>query len=213
MQSLEVLKKFKVWTLREVLHEQLLSSRLRPQFSHHNALMSFRKRNVGLSSGSPRNADTPLKSLVTALPGVRPSPLDGRPTTSTGTATLDGLLAGHAGLALGTSLLVEESGTTDYAGALLRFYTAEGLVQGHRVHVVGLPEQWGRNLPGLAGSKEGSSSSAAQDKMRIAWRYENLGQFGGGQASRGGHIVSLKQHVCLQSKYICYLCSLHFRVD
>jgi elongator complex protein 4 len=154
--------------------------------------MSFRKRNVGLSPGSSRNADTPLKSVVTALPGVRPSPLDGRPTTSTGTATLDGLLAGHAGLALGTSLLVEENGTTDYAGPLLRFYTAEGLAQGHHVHVVGPPEQWGRNLPGLAGSTEGGSSSAAQDKMKIAWRYENLGQFGGEQASRGGHIFSLR---------------------
>jgi elongator complex protein 4 len=175
--------------------------------------MSFRKRNVGLSSGSSRNADTPVNSVVTALPGVRPSLLDGRPTTSTGTATLDGLLAGHAGLALGTSLLVEESGTTDYAGALLRFYTAEGLVQGHRVHVVGLPEQWGRNLPGLAGSTEGGSSSAAQDKMKIAWRYENLGPFGGGQASRGGHIVSLCSMSVSSQNISVYLCNLHFRVD
>jgi elongator complex protein 4 len=189
------------------------SSGLRLQSSHHNALMSFRKRNVGLSSGSPRNADTPLKSVVTALPGVRPSPLDGRPTTSTGTATLDGLLAGHAGLALGTSLLVEESGTTDYAGVLLRFYTAEGLVQGHRVHVVGLPEQWGRNLPGLAGSTEGGSSSAAQEKMKIAWRYENLGQFGGGQASRGGHIVSLRSMSVSSLNISVYLCNLPYRFD
>jgi len=148
--------------------------------------MSFRKRNIGLSSGSPRNLDASQKHPATTLPGVRPSPLDGRPTTSTGTASLDGLLAGHAGLALGTSLLVEESGTTDYAGALLRSYAAEGLVQGHHVHVVGLPEQWGRTLPGLAGSSGGSMQSAAQEKMKIAWRYESLGQFGGGQASRGG---------------------------
>lgn len=86
---------------------------------------------------------------------------------------------------------MEESGTTDYAGVLLRFYAAEGLVQGHHVHVVGLPEQWGRNLPGLAETMEGGLSSATQDKMKIAWRYENLGQFGGGQASRGGHIISI----------------------
>lgn len=148
--------------------------------------MSFRKRNVGLSSGPLRSLDALPKPATAILPGVRPSPLDGRPTTSTGTATLDGLLAGHAGLALGTSLLMEESGSTDYAGALLKFYAAEGLVQGHHVHVVGLPEQWGRNLPGLAGSTDGIASSTTQDKMKIAWRYEGLGQFGGGQASRGG---------------------------
>ncbi len=154
-----------------------------------NAPMSFRKRSTGLSSGQPRSGDTSSKSPVIILSGVRPSPLDGRPTTSTGTATLDSLLAGHAGLALGTSLLVEESGTTDYAGALLRFYAAEGLIQGHHVHVVGLPEQWGRNLPGLAGIAEGPGSSTKHDKMKIAWRYESLGQFGGGRASRGGQIT------------------------
>lgn len=160
--------------------------------------MSFRKRNIGLSSGSPRTLDNPPRLPTATLLGVRPSPLDGRLTTSTGTATLDGLLAGHAGLVLGTSLIVEESGTTDYAGALLRFYAAEGLVQGHHVHVVGLPEQWGRNLPGLNGSTEGIASSAAQDRMKIAWRYESLGQFGGGQASRGGHNTSLHS-TCLGS--------------
>ena len=47
--------------------------------------------------------------------------------TSTGTASLDGLLGGHSGLALGNSLLIEESGTTDFAGALLKYYAAEGI--------------------------------------------------------------------------------------
>ena len=169
-----------------------------PSLLSQNVPMSFRKRNIGLSSGSPRTLDTPPRLPTATLPGVRPSPLDGRPTTSTGTATLDGLLAGHAGLVLGTSLIVEESGTTDYAGALLRFYAAEGLVQGHHVHVVGLPEQWGRNLPGLGGSTEAIASSTAQDRMKIAWRYESLGQFGGGQASRGGHNTSLHS-TCLGS--------------
>lgn len=164
-----------------------------------NVPMSFRKRNIGLSSGSPRQLDARQRPTTTIVPGVRPSPLDGRPTTSTGTAALDGLLAGHAGLALGTSLLVEENGATDYAGALLKFYAAEGLVQGHHVHVVGLPEQWGRNLPGLAGSTEGNDSSKTQDKMKIAWRYETLGQIGGGQASRGGHNTSFHS-MCLNSR-------------
>ena len=60
-------------------------------------------------------------------------------------------------------------------------------MQGHHVHVVGVPEQWGRNLPGL--SVSGGSIHPAQTeagKMKIAWRYERLGQSGGIAESRGG---------------------------
>ncbi|OAL37164.1 hypothetical protein AYO20_03642 [Fonsecaea nubica] len=152
--------------------------------------MSFRKRNVGLS-GSTRSEGSAVQSSAkdrVHLPGVRPSPVDGRPTTSTGTASLDALLAGHSGLALGSTILIEESGTTDYAGALLRFYAAEGLLQGHHVHVVALPEQWGRELPGAVGESEKKETPAETEKMKIAWRYESLGQFGAGAPARGGHV-------------------------
>ena len=172
--------------------------------------MSFRKRNIGLSSSrtpqppltvySEQTADSPSVKVQDTvinhaqIPGVRPSALDGRPTTSTGTPSLDGLLAGHAGLALGNSILLEESGTTDYAGTLLRYYAAEGVVQGHQVHVVGVGEQWGRDLPGLVGTADGEEKNKAEgvenrEKMKIAWRYERLGEFGVGgssPSSRGG---------------------------
>lgn len=157
--------------------------------------MSFRKRNIGLSSGGSRdssaNAQQPAPEVKPGetTPGLRPSPIDGRQTTSTGTPTLDNLLAGHAGLALGSSLLVEESGTTDFAGALLRYYAAEGVVQDHRVHVVGFDRQWAATLPGLVGAAEASESSSSrskEDRMKIAWRYERLGGFGLGiPGSRG----------------------------
>ena len=112
------------------------------------------------------------------LPGTRPSPLDGRLTTSTGTSSLDQLLAGHAGLPLGSSLLIEESGTTDFGGVLLRYFAGEGLVQGHQVHVLGVGEAWRRELPGLVQAKEQpphTQSSPSASKMKIAWRYETLG--------------------------------------
>lgn len=164
--------------------------------------MSFRKRNVGLASPSSASApSTPKDPLVAqaTVPGVRPSPLDGRPTTSTGTQTLDDLLAGHAGLALGNSLLIEENGTTDFAGALLRYYAAEGVVQGHKVHVVGVGEQWGRELPGLVGAggavgKDNESGAAVEkEKMKIAWRYERLGEFGAGTTGTRGGIALQKK--------------------
>ena len=172
--------------------------------------MSFRKRNVGLAGTSSTPA-SPQSPPVThpIVPGVRPSPLDGRPTTSTGTQTLDDILAGHAGLALGNSLLVEENGTTDFAGALLRYYAAEGVVQGHRVHVVGVGEHWGRELPGLVGAggavgqESGAGTTVDKEKMKIAWRYERLGEFGAGAAgSRGGIALSLP---C----FLMYISNIH----
>jgi elongator complex protein 4 len=159
--------------------------------------MSFRRRNVGVVTGADQQQGIPRSKspAVAASPGVRPSPLDGRTTTSTGTPTLDSLLAGHAGLPLGTSLLIGENGTTDYAGALLRYYAAEGLVQGHHVHVVGVKEKWGRELPGLVGAagpaEKEERSQRAEDRMKIAWRYEKLGHLEGGasSSSRGGRSV------------------------
>lgn len=161
--------------------------------------MSFRKRNVGISTvvNGTASPTTPASQPVAAqaneiLPGVRPSPDDGRPTTSTGSRSLDNLLAGHAGLSIGKILLIEENGTTDFAGALLRYYAAEGVVQEHKVHVVGLGEQWGRTLPGLIGSADSLVEKVdrrKEEKMKIAWRYERLGEFGTGVAGSRGIII------------------------
>lgn len=145
--------------------------------------MAFRKRNVAIgrspSSGVPSSSPT----SPTSASGVRPSPLTSIPVTSTGAASLDGLLGGHAGLALGTGLLIEESGNTDFAGVLLRYYAAEGLCHGHTVHVVGVGEGWVRDLPATVDEKHRSGSSrksttGEEEKMKIAWRYERLGQVG-----------------------------------
>ena len=62
-------------------------------------------------------------------------------------------------------------------------------MQGHRVHVVGVGEYWGRDLPGLVGAavekeERKKESGAEKEKMKIAWRYERLGEFG--ESSRGG---------------------------
>lgn len=158
--------------------------------------MSFRKRNIGLSTGADRvsaahSPAQPPQAAATAdsSPGIRPSPDDGRPTTSTGTPSLDNLLAGHGGLPIGKMLFIEENGTTDFAGALLRYYAAEGVVQDQRVHVIGVPEQWGRSLPGLIGSAEAADEKQDKrrgERMKIAWRYERLGEFGAGVAGSRG---------------------------
>ncbi|KAJ2967256.1 hypothetical protein NQ176_g9749 [Zarea fungicola] len=133
--------------------------------------MSFRKRGVVL--GNPRTP-TIAKAEKSLPPGTRPSPHDGRLTTSTGTQSLDQLLAGHAGLPMGTSLLIEETGTTDFGGMLIRYYASEGLVQGHHVHVLGFSDSWRRELPGLGSDtkeKTAKPESSSDSKMKIAWRF------------------------------------------
>lgn len=153
--------------------------------------MSFRKKNMvlgspaGESSHAQRTAARQEKSLPA---GTRASPLDGRETTSTGTASLDQYLAGHAGLPAGSSLLLEEPGTTDFSGILLKYYAAEGLVQGHHVHLLGPGEAWRGELPGLAkepSSKQASRGNPSADKMKIAWRYETLSRSGGRSETAG----------------------------
>lgn len=159
--------------------------------------MAFRKRNIPVGRSSAASSPAHEVALENApAPGVRPSPLTSHPTTSTGTPSLDGLLGGHAGLALGSSLLVEESGTTDFAGALLKYYAAEGICQGHVLHVVGVGEGWVRELPGVAEEKSSSkktSNAADEEKMKIAWRYERLGQAGERGALRASTIHSRKK--------------------
>lgn len=158
-------------------------------------VMSFRKRGVVL--GNPR-APVVAKVEKTLPTGTRPSPHDGRLTTSTGTQSLDQLLAGHAGLPMGTSLLIEETGTTDFGGMLLRYYVAEGLVQGHHVHVLGLDDSWRRELPGLGSDtkdKPTKSASSSDRKMKIAWRYETLGNRVA--PSRGKRIILVSQELMM----------------
>lgn len=133
--------------------------------------MSFRKRQVRLP-------DTPSGSTTGAIRGTKPSAIDARPVTSTGTRSLDALLAGHGGLALGTSLIVEENGTTDYAGALMKYFAAEGISQGHHIHVLGNSEAWTRSLPGVVEEPDTGEihDMSEQSRMKIAWRYESLGK-------------------------------------
>lgn len=151
--------------------------------------MSFKRRNVAIVPiGAPVGAQSSTSQItpvpvthqpVTRAAGVRPSAVDGRLTMSTGTASLDETLAGHSGIPLGTSLLLQESTTTDFGGIVLRYFASEGLVQGHQVHAIGVPEAWKASLPGLAAKQDTSSKKAqpsqgSDERMKIAWRYESL---------------------------------------
>lgn len=142
--------------------------------------MAFRRRNITVGRTESSQLTT-TEEINPLLQGVRLSPLTTHPVTSTGTSSLDERLGGHSGLALGASLLVEENGTTDYAGALIRFFAAEGICHGHVVHVVGVGESWIKSLPGIAeekGRRDLKAEDSQIERMKIAWRYEKLGQSG-----------------------------------
>lgn len=141
--------------------------------------------------------------LIMKNPGVRPSLITSQPTISTGGADLDRILL-HQGLPTGCSLLIEESGTTDFASVILRAFASQGVhhnriekdILHSHVIVVGMTNQWAKDLPGLykGSSKEqkkakilqneskisvsnlssnGTSTGAtrSENDMKIAWRY------------------------------------------
>ncbi|KAI5949728.1 ELP4 [Candida theae] len=140
------------------------------------------------------------ESSILDNPAVRPSLITSQPTTSTGSSDLDKILL-HQGLPLGHSLLVEESGTTDFASVLLRAFASQGVMHNRikpnsfnsHVIVLGLSPLWSNDLPGLykGSSKDqkkakiaeneskvsvsniahGSNVSRNDSKMKIAWRY------------------------------------------
>lgn len=75
-------------------------------------------------------------------------------------------------------------------------------MQGHKVHVVGMGEVWGRELPGISEDRRESGrreSKERAEKMKIAWRYEGLGQF---ESSRGASCVYILRMQLLLSNSI-----------
>lgn len=124
-------------------------------------------------------------------PAVRPSLITSQPTISTGVADLDKILQ-HLGIPLGQSLLVEESGSTDFASIILRAFASQGVIHNRlnkdelNCHciVIGVTGQWCKELPGIykGSTKEQKkakikeienkvSVSNLNDDMKIAWRY------------------------------------------
>ncbi|RPA79234.1 PAXNEB-domain-containing protein [Ascobolus immersus RN42] len=143
--------------------------------------------------GKPTIQTDPTQILLkdSTLPlGVRKSLKNDQPVTSTGCHSLDGLLAGFGGLPLGSITVLEETGTTDFCTALHRYFAAEGVMQEQHVTVIGAGDRWAFGLPAAVGNaiavkETPKRAPKPDDKMKIAWRYENLGAFGDGLRTTG----------------------------
>ncbi|ODV87117.1 hypothetical protein CANARDRAFT_26545 [[Candida] arabinofermentans NRRL YB-2248] len=115
--------------------------------------------------------------LLGSHPGVRPSILTSEPCISTGSSDIDKILA-HQGLPIGTSLLIEENGTTDFSSTLLKIYLSQGIVQNRlnpssqntHLILVGLDQTWAKTLPGVykGSSKERKKLAVKENESKVS---------------------------------------------
>lgn len=117
------------------------------------------------------------KSKQPTLPaGCKPSIYNNQTVVSSGVAAIDFLLGG--GVPLGSLVLIEEDELRTYSDLLLRYFTSEGILCGHRVVAcVSLSEDFLRQLPGQVDSPAVDTEEQDRnvgDSMKIAFRYEAL---------------------------------------
>lgn len=115
---------------------------------------------------------------VTSIPGTRLSLTSPQLLTSTGISSLD-ILIGD-GLPVGTLFLIQEDRTGIYAKTLLKYFMAEGVVNGHSLYIVSQdcdPESFIKNLPAVIEEEEPQHTlkNEMEDQLVIAWRYKDLG--------------------------------------
>ncbi|OWB71354.1 hypothetical protein B5S31_g1040 [[Candida] boidinii] len=146
--------------------------------------VSFNQRNIAESFSPALQAArtatkevTELSSILIQHPGIKPSILTSMPCVSTGSNDLDKVL-GHQGLPVGTSLLIEENGTTDFATTLLKLYLSQGLIQNRLIPskqntheiLVGMDQNWSRSLPGLykGSSKDRKKQTVKEHESKVS---------------------------------------------
>lgn len=103
--------------------------------------------------------------------------------TSSGIASLDAFVGG--GLPIGSLLLVYEDANCNLSDSVLRCYFAEGVYSKHDLCVVALRNDPLENLPTKEDSLPPSDARVDEEteKMKIAWRYENLSSLDASAAS------------------------------
>ncbi|KHC84646.1 elongator complex protein 4 [Candida albicans P78042] len=124
----------------------------------------------------PKSIEKDNATQIMQNPGVRPSLVTSQPTTSTGSSDLDKILL-HQGLPLGNSLLIEESGTTDFSSVLLRAFASQGILHNRisndiiaHVIVLGMNQQWANDLPGVykGSSKEQKKAKIIENESKVS---------------------------------------------
>ena len=131
------------------------------------------------------------KQTTPVLPGTRPYP--GSPSTivtSTGIPSFDDILGGGLPLSC-SSLIAAPDVHSSYGELASKYFVSQGLAHGHTIYVVGDEgEDWVKecvwtrdatssfpSTPSTATADEGEPPAASDDKIKIAWRYEQMKPF------------------------------------
>ncbi|XP_053304841.1 elongator complex protein 4 [Spea bombifrons] len=139
-----------------------------------------------LSAGLETSFRRKVRGKFPAIPGCRPSVQNGQLLISSGVPSLDHVLGG--GLAVGTLLLIEEDTFSTYSNIILKYFLAEGVVNGHELYVASsdedpndilkdLPAPLIDEIPKQDDRKEEKKVPVSEEdtrEMKIAWRYQNL---------------------------------------
>ncbi|KAM4617967.1 elongator complex protein 4 isoform 2-T2 [Discoglossus pictus] len=165
----------------------------------------------GMKSSEERNVTSFRKrgarGRAPAIPGTRAALHHGLLLGSCGVPGLDQVIGG--GLAVGTLLLIEEDTYGTYSQMLLKYFLAEGVVNGHEVFAASAsedPKDILQDLPapltdevkkqggGQIAKNVSEMSEDSQDAMKIAWRYQNLPKLESvPMSSRFGHYYDVSK--------------------
>lgn len=134
----------------------------------------FRKQLIPLTAPATRSD---LESKPKEDPRCRPSLVNSAACITSGSRTLDQALL-HGGVPLGSVILVEEHGSTDFASCILKGFAAHGIQESRSnspAHLVCVGiDQWLRVMPSVAAlnSSDAEQKQSESCPMKIAWRYE-----------------------------------------
>lgn len=129
------------------------------------------KKKVSSSAAAP-SAPAPPR-----LPsGTRLNPTGTLLLTSTGIPSLDTFIGG--GIAIGSLLIIYEDPTGNLSDSIVRCFLSEGVYNKQDLCVVAMRNDPSENLPvkeePLDNEKASEDNEQSAEKMKIAWRYENL---------------------------------------
>jgi elongator complex protein 4 len=131
-----------------------------------------------------KRKDSSKQTTATVYPGTRASSASKLSIiASTGVVSLDDILGG--GLPLSCLMLLAAPDVHSSYGELIqKYFTAQGLSDGHRVYIVGQdPDSFAKDIMWFPRSSTVSRDSDEEgkaelsQKVKIAWRYEKMKQF------------------------------------
>lgn len=167
-------------------------------------MSSFKRKSTAKQSSLPRGTQPSPSSLLTTI-------------TSTGIPSLDDILGG--GLPLSCTLLILAPDIHSAYGELVqKYFIAQGVACGQKVCIVddnardlakdcmwmpgtqGTVPQIPFNIDVKDGDDDDESNRRSEDKIKIAWRYEQMEQFQTTVASSTSYVSSIGSRVLYRNK-------------